>query len=63
VLIDDRKAFNEAKALGLMPISTRAILQVAAQREIINDLAELESQLQTKQFFSAALLKNRIVMR
>ncbi|MCP4695658.1 MAG: hypothetical protein GY862_02245, partial [Gammaproteobacteria bacterium] len=34
VLIDDRKAFNEAKEQGLMPISTRALLQASERRRV-----------------------------
>jgi predicted nucleic acid-binding protein len=51
VLIDDRKAVNEAKEQGLLPISTRALLQVAERRGVIKDSHALESRLREKRFF------------
>ena len=51
VLIDDRKAFNEAKECNLIPVSTRALLQTAVRLGIISDFYELEKQLREQQFF------------
>jgi len=51
VLIDDRKGFNEAKEQSLKPISTRALLRVAEQYQVIKDFHELEHRLQYQQFF------------
>ena len=51
ILIDDRKAFNEAKEQGIKTASTRAILKVAHEKGFIEDYHELIAQLATRKFF------------
>jgi predicted nucleic acid-binding protein len=51
VLIDDRKAFNEAKELGLKTISTLTFLKVAQTKGFIDDYLVLVSELAAKKFF------------
>ncbi|MCF8372642.1 MAG: hypothetical protein K9H64_13515 [Bacteroidales bacterium] len=51
VIIDDRKGYNEAKELNLIPVSTRAVLRIAEERNIISDYQELEKALRMKSFF------------
>jgi hypothetical protein len=51
VLIDDRKAFNEAKELGLKTISTLTFLKVAQTKGFIDDYLVLVSELASKKFF------------
>lgn len=51
VLIDDRKAFNEAKELGLKTISTLTLLRVAETKGFVDDYLVLISELAAKKFF------------
>lgn len=51
VLIDDRKAFNEAKELGLKTISTLTFLRVAQTKGFVDDYLVLVSELAEKKFF------------
>jgi hypothetical protein len=51
ILIDDRKAFNEAKEQGIKTASTRAILKIAQEKGLIEDYQILIIQLATKKFF------------
>ena len=51
VLIDDRKAFNEAKELGFKTISTLTFLRVAQTKGFIEDYLVLISELAEKKFF------------
>lgn len=51
VIIDDRKALNEASDLNLIAVSTRAILKMAAEKEIITDYQTLEVALKKESFF------------
>jgi len=51
VLIDDRKAFNEAKELGFKTISTLTFLRVAQTKGFIEDYLVLVSELAANKFF------------
>ena len=51
VLIDDKKAFYEAKEQNISTASTRAILIKAEKIGLIKDYRELENKLRTKSFF------------
>jgi predicted nucleic acid-binding protein len=50
-LIDDKKAFNEAKEKAIKTASTRAILIIAEKRGLIQDYHALEQQLRNQAFF------------
>ena len=50
-MIDDRKAFNEAKEQGIKTASTRAILKIAREKGFIDDAQILIMQLATKKIF------------
>ena len=51
LVIDDRKAFNEAREQNLMAVSTRAVLRMAAERNLITDYETLEMALKQENFF------------
>ncbi len=51
LIIDDRKAFNEACDHNLTVISTRAVLKLAAKKQIVTDYETLETALKTNNFF------------
>ncbi len=51
ILIDDRKAYNEAMDKKLNPVSTRAVLIFAEERGAIDNYRELEKDLRKKSFF------------
>ncbi len=51
ILIDDRKAYNEAIEKNLKPVSTRAVLIFAEERGAIDNYRELEKELRKKNFF------------
>ena len=51
LIMDDRKAVKEAKELGLMPFSTRAVLLLAERRGVIPSFKKLEIQLKSQNFF------------
>lgn len=51
VIIDDKKAFNEAKEQQIKTASTRAILIIAEKRGLIKSYDTLEQQLRKQSFF------------
>jgi len=51
LIIDDRKAFNEACEQQLTAVSTRAVLRMAAEQKMIMDYQTLETALKQKKFF------------
>jgi predicted nucleic acid-binding protein len=51
LLIDDRKAFNEAQEHHLVAASTRTVLRMAEEKHIIASYQELEDALRKKSFF------------
>lgn len=51
ILIDDRKAFNEAKELGFKVASTLTLLKVAQTKGFIENHIDLIEQLKLKKFF------------
>jgi uncharacterized protein len=51
ILIDDRKAFNEAKELGFKVASTLTFLKVAQTKGFIDNHVDLIEQLKLKKFF------------
>lgn len=51
VLLDDRKAFNEAKEHQLVVASTRAVLYLAEEQGLITSFQETEAALKKKQFY------------
>jgi uncharacterized protein len=51
VLLDDRKAWNEARELQLMVASTRAVLTIAEERNLIQSYQEIEVALRQQQFY------------
>ncbi len=51
VLLDDRKAFNEAQDLKLEVASTRAVLKIAEERHLIRSYQEVEAMLRQQQFY------------
>jgi hypothetical protein len=51
LIIDDRKAFNEAREHKLTAISTRAVLRMAAEQKVITDYQTLELALKQENFF------------
>jgi len=51
VLLDDRKAFNEAIEKSLMAVSTRAVLKIAEEKHYISNASDLEEDLKSKNFF------------
>ncbi len=51
VLLDDRKAFNEAQELKLAVASTRAVLTIAEERHLIRSYQEIEDALRKQQFY------------
>ena len=54
IIIDDRKGFNEAAELNLTAVSTRAVLRIAEDKNIIPDCKELEKALRAKSYFLPA---------
>ncbi len=54
IIIDDRKGFNEAAEQKLTAVSTRAILRIAEEKNIISDYEELEKTLRRKSYFLPA---------
>jgi predicted nucleic acid-binding protein len=51
VILDDRKAYNEAREHHLVVASTRAILRIAEEKTYISDVRELEEALRVRNFF------------
>lgn len=51
LIIDDRKALNEAYEQKLNAVSTRAVLRIAAEKKIISDYQSLEIALKEQNFF------------
>ncbi len=51
ILLDDRKAFNEAQELQLRVASTRTILTLAEERHLIPSYQEIEEALRRQQFY------------
>jgi predicted nucleic acid-binding protein len=51
LLIDDRKAFNEATEQGLFAVSTRALLRIAEEKRLIDSYVKVEAALKIKRFF------------
>ncbi|GAK60321.1 hypothetical protein U27_00212 [Candidatus Vecturithrix granuli] len=51
LLLDDRKAFNEAKELHIHVASTRTILTLAEERHLISSYQEIEGALRRQQFY------------
>lgn len=51
LIIDDRKALNEAYEQKLNAVSTRAVLKIAAEKKIISDYQSLEIALKKQNFF------------
>ncbi len=51
LIMDDRKAVNEAIEQGLTVVSTRAVLKVAAEKGIITSYEAVEQALRDKRFF------------
>ncbi len=54
IIIDDRKGFNEAVELKITAVSTRAVLIIAEEKNIISDYKELEKALRRKSYFLPA---------
>ncbi len=50
VILDDRKAFNEARELQLAVVSTRTVLTFAEERHLIKNYREVEEELRANQF-------------
>ena len=51
VILDDRKAFNEARELQLAAVSTRTVLTFAEERHLIPSYREIEDELRKNQFY------------
>lgn len=51
VLLDDRKACNEAEEKKLRVVSTRAVLKIAEEKHYISNALKLEEDLKAKNFF------------
>uniref|UniRef100_UPI0040561ED1 hypothetical protein n=1 Tax=Candidatus Electrothrix sp. TaxID=2170559 RepID=UPI0040561ED1 len=51
VILDDRKAFNEARGLQLAAVSTRTVLTFAEERHLIPSYREIEDELRINQFY------------
>lgn len=51
VILDDRKAFNEARELQLTVVSTRTVLTFAAERHLIPSYQGIEEELRRNQFY------------
>ena len=51
LIIDDRKAFNEAQKHHLVVVSTPTVLRMAEERGIIASYRELENALRKRSFF------------
>jgi len=51
LLLDDRKASNEAREQQLVIASTRAVLKIAEERGIIGSAQELEKLMRQQQVF------------
>jgi len=51
VILDDRKAFNEARELQLAAVSTRTVLTFAEERHLISSYREIEDELRENQFY------------
>ena len=51
VILDDRKAFNEARELQLAAVSTRTVLTFAEERHLIPSYREIEDELRINQFY------------
>jgi len=54
IIIDDRKGFNEASDQKLIAVSTRAVLRIAEEKNIISDYKEFENALKRKCYFMPA---------
>lgn len=51
VLLDDRKAFNEAQEWHLRVASTRAVLTIAEEQHLIRSYQEIEDMLKQQRFY------------
>ena len=51
VIIDDRKAFNEAVELHLSVVSTRTVLTFAEERGLISSYQQIQEELRRNQFY------------
>lgn len=51
LLMDDKKGYNEAKEHAIQVASTRAILKIAEEKNIIENYQALEQLLKEKSFF------------
>ncbi len=51
VILDDRKAFNEAMELHLTVVSTRTVLTFAEERHLIPSYQEVEEELRQNRFY------------
>ena len=51
LLMDDRKGYNEAKERNINVASTRAILKIAEERNLISSYEEVVEQLRQRSFF------------
>lgn len=51
VILDDKKARNEATALGLIPILTADVLQLAVERQIILSYQAVMAELAQHQIY------------
>nr|VFJ75658.1 MAG: Predicted nucleic acid-binding protein, contains PIN domain [Candidatus Kentron sp. FM]VFJ75931.1 MAG: Predicted nucleic acid-binding protein, contains PIN domain [Candidatus Kentron sp. FM]VFK21501.1 MAG: Predicted nucleic acid-binding protein, contains PIN domain [Candidatus Kentron sp. FM] len=54
IIIDDRKGFNEAREQKLIAVSTRAVLRIAEEKNIIPNYSALERALKEKRYFPPA---------
>ncbi len=51
IIIDDRKGFNEAVEMDLIAVSTRAVLKIAEEKDLISDFKKVEKALREKSCF------------
>jgi len=51
LLLDDRKACNEANAQGIFAVSTRTCLKIAEEKGLLGSYAEIEKALKKQRFF------------
>jgi predicted nucleic acid-binding protein len=51
VIIDDKKARNEAVSLGLLPIFTTDVLRLAAERQLIPSYQAILTQLAQQRIY------------
>lgn len=51
IIIDDRKGFNEAIEMNLIAVSTRAVLRIAEEKNLISDYKVVEKALREKSYF------------